>query len=217
MLRVDGGGQSGRAGADHDQVMHLGIVDGRIHLQKIGDLRNAWILEDASAAADQDRHLVDRYLEAFEQGLHVGVGVDVDADVGIAVTRQEFAQAQGAGRVARTEQHRFALTGRHQSHASQDERAHKHFADLGVGLHDVAQARLADRQDLACLAHADAGEARDAAQRAHFPGEIARLQHGHDFFAAHAGEGDFQAAAQHDHHVVVALARFDQHFAGFRA
>ena len=215
--RVDRGGEPGRAGADHDQVMHPGVVDGRIHLQEIGDLRDARILEDASAAADQDRHLVDRNLKAFEQGLHIAVGVDVDADVGITVARQEFTQAQGAGRVARTEQHRFALTGRHQSHAPQDERAHEHFADLRVGLHDVAQTRLADRQDLPGLAHADARETGDAAQRAHFPCEIARLQHGHDFFAAHAGEGDFQAAGQHDHHVVMALARFDQHFAGFRA
>ena len=213
------GGKSRRTGADHHEVVDFGVVDRRIHLQEIGDLRDTRVLEHASAAADQDGHLVHGDVKALEQGLHVAVAVavDVDADIGVTVARQEFAQPQGAGRVARAEQHRLALSRRDQPHAAQDEGAHEHFADLGVGLHDVAQACLADRQDLPGLAHADAGEAGNAMQRAHLAGEIARLQHGHDFFSAHAGECYFQAAGEHDHHVVMALARLDQHVTGICA
>ena len=65
-------------------------------------------------------------------------------DEGIGVAGEELAQAQRVGRMARPQQHGVALPRRHQPHAAQDESAHEDLAQLGVGLHHVAQALITD-------------------------------------------------------------------------
>ena len=61
-----------------------------------------------------------------------------------------------------------------QAHAPQDEGAHDDLGQLGVGLHQRAQLRLADGEHLARLDHADARKPGQPAQRGDLAGEVAR-------------------------------------------
>jgi len=59
--------------------MHGGIVGHRIHLQKIGDVMVARILEYPVTAPNDHRNVFDGHMESIEQRLHTGIAVDIDA------------------------------------------------------------------------------------------------------------------------------------------
>ncbi len=119
--------------------------------------------------------------------------------------------------MAGTDQDDIAALGSDQSHASQNERAHEDFTQLGIGLDNRAKILVVDGEDLAFLADAGAHHAGDAAQRTHLSGKLARRVHNDRHFTDHAGTHDLDASREDDEKSAVTFARLRQYFAPERA
>src|SRR5690606_13056097 len=88
--RVDGGGQSGRACPDDDDVAHLAVVDTGVEAEMIRDGSVAGVPEHDLAAADHDGHVGGRNVRAVEQVRDVRVTLDVEIAERMPVAREEL-------------------------------------------------------------------------------------------------------------------------------
>lgn len=101
-------------------------------------------------------------------------GVLVVDEAFAEVTSQKLHQSQRPGRGGGAHEDDIAtLLLRDEPHAAQDERPHENLHDLRVRLHNGAQFRFRNRQDLACPHDPHAGETPEPAQSAHLPREVA--------------------------------------------
>jgi hypothetical protein len=85
----------------------------------------------------------------FEQILHIGIVLDVDVGIGMIVAGKERLQAQRVGRVIRADQHHVAEALIDEMRTAQGKRVHQELAQLRIRLHDAAQVRRTDLEQLA--------------------------------------------------------------------
>src|SRR5207245_7611126 len=64
---------------DDDQVPDLGVINRRVEAEIVGDLIIRWVQKQNLSTADDERHVVDSYLENIQQMLATGVQVGVTA------------------------------------------------------------------------------------------------------------------------------------------
>ncbi len=153
-------------------------------------------------------------MELIEQLLRGRIRVEVEIRVGIPVSREELLQAERAGRMGRSHEHHVAATRGDQGDATQDERAHEHDTQLGVGLHErsqlIARQLDHDRRDARPHAH-EAAPAGKRVQLAHeFPGPVNDDQ----FVTGGGGAHDLDGAFGDQEELGDLLALVDQQLAG---
>ena len=98
---VHGGRESRGSGADDDHVAYLGLVDGFVEAQAVGDLLIGRVPQHHLATADHHRHIRGGDLKLVQQNLNVGVTVEIDVRVRMAVARQELFDAKRSSAMIR--------------------------------------------------------------------------------------------------------------------
>jgi len=73
-------------------------MEGRIHLERVGELLDRRRRQHGCAATDGDAQPVGADLESFQQCRDSWVAIDVQADVRKRVAAQELTQAKRGGR-----------------------------------------------------------------------------------------------------------------------
>ena len=208
---IDGGREPGLPGADDRHRPHLGRVDRRVEAEAKGDPAVRRVLEDHLAAAHEHGNVGDVDVKDVEERQEVRLGIGVDVRVRMAIAREELLHAQRAGGVLRADQHDVARVRRQQAHAAQDERAQHDLGQLGVGLHQRAQARPLDHDHARRAACAAADERTPARDHVDLAGERARRVHGDRMLGGRKRADarrmrDDDLAGEDDHHRAVGLA-----------
>ena len=157
--RIDGGCEPGGAGADDEDIAHLGFIDAFVEAEALGDLAVRRVAKHGSPAANQHRQFGGRNVEAVEQMLGARIALDVDVLVRISVAGEELPHAQRLRRVGGTDESGVPLAASGQFQTAQNERAHQNLAQVAIGLHQRLQGFAAQLQHLAVDGHARAYDA----------------------------------------------------------
>jgi hypothetical protein len=176
---VDRGGEAGRPGADHgDIVERLRIELGRdAEAHSRLDVRGP--LEHGAVGAEHQRKILRLHAEALNHGAAFLVVGGVEHGVGIAVAREKALQPHELRRARPTDQHRARAAVLDQPHAAQDEGAHERFADVRRADHQRADMRGVERD---CSQAVRTGpterQGRAAGELADLAGELADAERG---------------------------------------
>src|SRR5579884_3682126 len=131
----------------------------------------------------------------------------------MGVASEKFAQAQRLRGVAGTEKDETPVTAADEFEAAQDERAHEHFAELGVFSDERAEGVPGEFDEIAGFDDASANENAAAGNHGEFPGEAAGTMDGDGAFAVQTRLHNFHAAGKHDEEGDVAVADIKKNFA----
>ena len=113
----------------------------------------AGIAEDHTAAANDNRDLIDSHFELVQHFLHAGIFVKIEIGVRMAVASEKLFYPQSARGVRRTDERHVADVIGDQLQPAKNEGGHKHLADADVGLHNSLHFLGTKFDYLACLTH----------------------------------------------------------------
>ena len=136
---VHGSCESRWSGADDDHVAYLGLVDGFVKAEAVGNLLNGRIPQHHVATADHHRHIRGGHVKLVQQTLNIGVTVKIDIGVWMAVARQEFFNAECTRAMIRPDDDDISEPLRNQLDSADNECPHDDLANLAVGLHQGHQ------------------------------------------------------------------------------
>ena len=170
---VDGGRETGRAGADDQQVAVAGAVRERPQADHSAELGCCRIAQHLLATPDHDRCLVRRHPELAQQRLGLGVLLEVDPRVRYAVARGELAQASRVRRIARADDAQPGALA-NQQRAPQKAGPDQQVAERRIVVDELAQLVERDREDLARLAHPRGRERRLSGEQVELAEETPR-------------------------------------------
>src|ERR1700686_1642491 len=103
---VYGRGQARWSRPDDYHVTHARLVDRVIQTETLRDLLVGRVPKHDVATADHHRDVLDRHAKPIEQLLDPWITIEIDKGVRMAVTRQEFFNADRTGRVQRADKYR---------------------------------------------------------------------------------------------------------------
>ncbi|MNS73048.1 hypothetical protein D3C72_1064760 [compost metagenome] len=212
--RVDGGGQSGRAGADDADVVDAVLVEFGQQPEAGQHLRGVRAAQHRAVGADHQRKI--RFV-GFELAQHAGrvlVGVEVEHRVGVVVAAQQRLEFDHGGVAAVADQRRAASALDHRR-AAQDQRLHDQFAEHRLRHHQGAQAGRA-HDDGPYILHGDAvHQFRHAGELADLGQEVARaVLHDQRAVADAVTLDDAHAPFHHQHQAAGRVAGAHHQFAG---
>ncbi len=164
---IEGSGEAGRAGSDHDHVTQGRGRPGRAEADRPPELGIARIAKDLPIARDHDRRLFWLDPKATEQGLGFLVPFEIDPLMGHPISGQELAQAAGVGGKPRADQLDPGADV-DQDRAPSHECAEDHVAQCLVLSDDLAQLVQGNLDHLSGVPH-DPGEVEP------LPGDEAQL------------------------------------------
>jgi len=95
--RIEGGGDPGGAGADHDDVAEGRRRPRGAEAERPSQLGVAWIAQDLAAAGNHHRRLIRLNSEPSKQSVRLFVLLEVDPLMRHAASGQELAQATRVG------------------------------------------------------------------------------------------------------------------------
>ena len=128
---IDGGGKTGRAGADDHYVMDDLRIELRRHAEAGGDFGFARIFENRAVWANDQRQLVRQHADPFDHGATIIVGFGVEHEVGITAAREEPLEPGDRGSSRHADQDSAGAAFFDQPDTARDQGAHDDFADIG--------------------------------------------------------------------------------------
>jgi hypothetical protein len=135
----DGGGKTGRAGADNGGVIDRAGIDRPDQPDATGQFALGGIAQNLAARTQHDRQMLGLDGEAPQEGLGATVIAGIQRLVRMAIAPQKILQPQHVQRTGRSDQDGTALSLFEQAHAPEDQGAHDALAQRGFLHQHIAQ------------------------------------------------------------------------------
>ena len=207
---VHRGGEPGRAGAHHHQVVDVIVFQREREAGALGELGVRGLACPVAVAADHDRRGRWGHVELAQQRVGLLVGLEVDPAERDGVSEGEVAQPVRIGREARADDldHRETLT--QEQLAAHEERLEDLLADIGQLVHRAPELGGVHLQHAAVLGHAGVHDGRAAGEHVDVTGELAGSVHRDDARLAVGLLQDLDAAVEDDVEAEIAVAGLEE-------
>ena len=211
---VDRRGKPRRPGADDDEIVHFGGIEGDVETRAPGEIFDGRAPEKAAFAADDDGRFRRRNSELTKQLLGVGVALHVYPSERNRIPGREVAQAMRIDREARSDDLQAFEAVAQQHRAAHEEGLEDDLTELGPLVDRLAKRRRAELEQFPVLNDSRAHDGRTSGQQVDVARELVRLMDDDDVRIAARALEHLDRAADHDIAAEAAIALGEQHLAG---
>ena len=205
-------GQASGSSTHYDQVANFCLIDCDVQSQTIGELLNRGIFQHRTRAANDHWNFVELHLETVKQFLGSLVGVEIDIGVWMFIASKKFAQAEGVGRMPRTDQDDVALPLVYQLQPAQDESPHENFAQLRIPGNERPQGVPSKFQELARFGDAAPYQASPAGDHGHLARKLTGIVFCNQLLTGEAGLNNLHASGKQNEKRHICVTDVEQNF-----
>ena len=211
---VDGRGKPRRAGADDDEIVQFGGVEGDVEARALGEIFDGGAPQKAAFAADDDGRLRGGNSELTKQLLGLRVALHVDPCERNRIPGREVAQSMRIDGEARSDDLQALEAVAQQQRAAQEEGLEDDFTELGPFVDRLTKRRRAELQHFPVRSDSRGHNRRTPGQQVDVARELLRLMNDDDVQTAARRLEHLDRAAEHDVAAEAAIAFGEQHVTG---